>query len=299
MLVPGAIWRFEVLEDLRTPANVGEVIEAHFVLDEAGAESTRVAFEMESEFQLLEADLFGAEILSHELSNSASGSRFLFDPALIHFAYPFGVGDSWGASIEFEGSLNGVPAEGGLQYGFEVVDAVTLDTPAGSFDTLLVTNDLVFLDSGLELTAHLWVTENGLLARRDSYVAGIRVQSIVLSSFEIAPAAALAQLSQEMVIVENVVAASYDPTSDHYGCRAKPLVDLARASLDRAQQTIESCTGTSCRWRLGQFLRRMGAQLGVAARIERLASLSGGCRDGMDAVLERVSQHAFTSDELL
>jgi hypothetical protein len=185
LLVPGAVWSFHVPLDALHPQNVGQILHGSFALAGVVDNQVQVTWTMATEKQVLAADIFTNKIVTVSIADLGAGIDLALTPSLVHFEYPLHVGQSWSDQANFSGVFAGHPLTGVTTSTFQVVREENVVTPAGTFDALVLVNDMGFPALGQQLQATLWVTSDGLLVRRESRMNGVLVQVIELADAEV------------------------------------------------------------------------------------------------------------------
>lgn len=185
LLVPGAVWSFHVPLDVLHPQNVGQILHGSFALTGVVDNQVQVTWTMATEKQVLAADIFTNKIVTVSIADLGAGIDLALTPSLVHFEYPLTVGQSWADQATFTGVFGGHPLTGMTTSTFQVVREENVVTPAGTFDALVLVNDMGFPALGQQLQATLWVTSDGLLVRRESRINGALVQVIELAGTEV------------------------------------------------------------------------------------------------------------------
>jgi hypothetical protein len=203
LLVPGAVWSFDDQLDLLHPQNAGTTLHGSFTMTGQSDNELVVTWQMATEKQVLTQDVFANKIFTASIADLGAGVNLALTPQIVHFAYPLSVGQTFGDSASFSGVLNGVPLTGTLTSQFTVVREDSLVTPAGTFDALVLVNDMAFPALGEVLQATLWVTSDGLLVKRESRINGQLVQVIVLSGADVPVPSMVQQLALEVGLVRD------------------------------------------------------------------------------------------------
>jgi hypothetical protein len=276
LLVPDASWTYHVFQDLRAPETIGTERTATFVASVATDGTHLATFVMGPERQALSANIFEAQILSHSIANDSSGVDLTFTPPMVHFDYPMTVGKHWGASIGVSGSLGGAPVTGDdIDYQFTVLKRECLTTEAGRFDSLVVSNIIDFPALGQRLEARLWVSADGLLLKRESYVNDTLVQELELTRVNVPVSSMLEQVAYALEALAHEAATSP---------RAWAVIPL----LQRAGQAVAHARSLDAgHWQaLAQVATARGAVEGAAVILDE----SDG-REARSTVGARVVAH--------
>jgi hypothetical protein len=203
LLVPDAVWSFDVELDLLRPANTGTTLHGSFALTAQAGDQIQVTWTMANERQVLAADIFANKIVTVSIADSSASVDLALTPPLVHFAYPLSVGESWADQSDFTGVLGGHPLSGLVTSTFQVAREELVTTPAGTFDALVLVNDMAFPALGQQLQATLWVTSDGILVRRESRINGVLVQAIALSGVEVPVSSMIQQLLLELGLLHD------------------------------------------------------------------------------------------------
>lgn len=279
MLIPGATWNFQFNYDLYDPDNVQKQVPASFQFVNATDDEIVVLFSMGGETQVLTADPFHNQITTFSFSNQAAGLNLSFNPVLIHFAYPLYIGKEWTDEIGFTGLLENHPMSGTMSYHFKVLGQEQISTPAGTFQTLLVENVMTFPSLEQHMTARLWVNEEGILIKRESFVNDKKVQEIELASYEIPIKSMLEQVVREATLLDNkadvllsdgTYPSWYQPWVGGATNRAMQELELARSNCENRSE---------CLWHL--FKASFSLQIAVSILDEYEAA---GSREDHSAV---------------
>jgi hypothetical protein len=229
LLVPGAVWSFDVQLDLLRPANAGTTLHGSFALTGQVDDQIRVTWTMAGEQQVLAADIFANRIFTARIADTGAGVDLALAPPLTHFAYPLFVGETWADQSNFSGVLGGQPLSGLVTSAFQVVREDNVTTPAGTFDALVLVNDMAFPALGQQLQATLWVTSDGILVKRESRVNGVLVQVIALSSFDVPVRSMVQQMLLELGLLHDELGKEHrDEIAVEVGLR------LVERTLERA-----------------------------------------------------------------
>ena len=220
---------------------------------------------MATERQVLAADIFADEISTVGIANTASGVDLMLTPPLVHFDYPMYVGKTWGGQASFTGLLGGHPMTGTVTSAFEVVREEDVTTPAGTFDTLVLVNDMAFPALGQELQATLWVTADGLLIKRESRINGVPVQVIALSAFDVPVASMIEQTLLELELLRDEL-----PRAQRDDPAVKAGLWLVEQKLEHSLDRPRKCDLQAARVALGLVAARvkaLGAPADARARV--------------------------------
>jgi hypothetical protein len=237
MLIPGATWRFHYLVDLQNPANTGKVLPATFSFVGVQGDDLIVDFSAEGERQTLGLNLFKSQILTLAIAGDSTGTDIIFDPELVHFAYPLSIGKKWNNDLYFTGQVGGQKMEGSMTSIFEVIDQERLTTPAGSFETLVLDNEMVFPALSLRYSIRLWVSQDGLLVKRVTTTNGVTVQDIELAGFDQPLSSLLDEAERELSLLLTKIEGQ---RSSGDGLALRPVRSLVKAALNALMRTSAS-----------------------------------------------------------
>lgn len=208
MYVPGSTWVYNVLYDVHTD-NIGKTITSSFTSTEIVDNTVYATFSMVTptyvEGQLLSCDILERKTYTTEISRSDMGMHLTFEPEIIHFNFPLYAGEEWEGTINYSGSLYGSPADGIVNYRQEVLYEEQVNTNAGSFNTMVIDSFMEFPALDQDMTARLWMSEDGLLVKREAYVKGVKVQEIELESYSVPVESMLNQVVLEVSLLNNEV----------------------------------------------------------------------------------------------
>lgn len=208
MYVPGSTWVYNVIYDIHTD-NIGKTIMAYFNSTEIANNTVHVTFSMVTptyvEGQLLSCNIFERKTNTTKISRSDMGMYLAFEPEIIHFDFPLYTGKEWEGTINYSGSLYGYPANGIVNYRQEVLYEELVNTNAGSFNTMVIDSSMEFPALGQDMTARLWMSDNGLLVKREAYVKGVKVQEIELESYSVPVGSMLDQTILEVSLLKDKV----------------------------------------------------------------------------------------------
>ena len=209
ILSPGSIWIYNVTFDIY-PENRGKMVVALIdnstkIINNSIYYTFIIVTPSYKETQLLDSNIFDRKIKTKIISRDDMGMKLTFDPELIHFDYPLYPGKSWGDTINYTGLIGGVMTEGTVTYIQKVIRMEHINTPAGTFDTMVVENTIIFPILGLNMKARLWIDVNGLLIKREAYINGAKIQEIELISYNVPLSSMLNQTIGEVYLLKEAL----------------------------------------------------------------------------------------------
>jgi len=296
MYVPGSTWVYNVIYDIHTD-NIGKTIIAYFNSTEIVDNTVHTTFSMVTptyvEGQLLSCNIFERKTNTTEISRSDMGMYLTFEPEIIHFDFPLYAGEEWEGTINYSGSLYEYPTNGIVNYRQKVLYEELVNTNAGSFNTIVIDSSMEFPAMGQDMTARLWMSDDGLLVKRDAYVNGVKVQEIELESYSVSVESMLNQNMLEVSLLKDEVKNSV-PKKD--AKKLNSILNQVQRNLRLEQQLL---TQNNTKRNL-KFLNQASIEMGIFIKVvasmknldpitsERLITGASVTRGHIDLIKENV-----------